>query len=284
MWTRKVKFGLLRVSSWSSRRTSRSTKAGPNKTPWGLVYIYHSDVLTAHTSLHVASFSLHMHDRKHAWDEPADICIPADVCLTWTAVKCRTSSIRTALPAYLKVSFAQNICQKLNIQIWVHLFGFFVTLLVGFCLNCPPPVPPTAPASGKPSNLPGYSTSVCSWFSSGCLSVFRDLFSRTKCLRRYRYLWGSHTCRDTEGLCWRFMKPGRVSLHQIAKSFLNGKLWREVLFVLSTFWHISLWEPLWFLKQKSPVFFFFVLFFNDDWVTKAYETMFWSDIFKLNIS
>lgn len=160
----------------------------------------------------------------------------------------------------------KHLPKTVNIQIWVHLFGFFVTLLVGFCLNCPPPpVPPTALASGKPSNLPGYSTSVCSWFSSGCLSVFRDLFSRTKCLLRYRYLWGSHTCRDTEGLCWRFMKPGRVSLHQIAKSFLNGNLWREVLFVLYTFWHISLWELLWFLKQKCPGFFFVFFLMMNDW-------------------
>lgn len=61
----------------------------------------------------------------------------------------RTSSIRTAFPAYLKVSFAQNIChakiKTVNIQIWVHLFGFFVTLLVGFCLNCPPPGPTYRP-------------------------------------------------------------------------------------------------------------------------------------------
>lgn len=33
----------------------------------------------------------------------------------------------------------KHLPKTVNIQIWVHLFGFIVTLLVGFCLNCPPP-------------------------------------------------------------------------------------------------------------------------------------------------
>lgn len=37
----------------------------------------------------------------------------------------------------------KHLPKTVNIQIWVHLFGFFVTLLVGFYLNCPPPPGPT---------------------------------------------------------------------------------------------------------------------------------------------
>lgn len=271
------------MSSWSSRRTSRSTKAGPNKTPWGLVYIYHSDVLTAHISLHMASFSLYMHDRKHAWDEPADICRNADVCVSTQQLNAARAQFALLCLSTSKFHLHKTFATQkrtINIQICVHLFGFFVTLLVGFCLNCPSP---------GSTYRPGFwETIKLAWIQYvSVLLIFLWVFERVQrfvfqnqvlttipvSVRKPHLSWHGWTVLTIHGTGTCLLTPNR-------QQFLERKsvVWGFIC-IVHFLTHFFMGATLVLETEKSC----FCLFFNDDWLTKAYETMFWSDFFKLNI-
>lgn len=87
----------------------------------------------------------------------------------------------------LLLVFGQN---KLD---YIHLPVLW-TFSCCFCLNRL--LPPIVLASGKPSNLPGFSMSVSSSSSSGSLNASRDLFSRTRSSPPYPYQWENLTCHD----------------------------------------------------------------------------------------
>lgn len=183
---------------------------------------------------------------------------------------------------HLHKTFAtQN--KTVNIQIWVHLFGFFVTLLVGFCLNCPSP---------GPTYRPGFwETIKLAWVQYvSVLLIFLWVFERVQrfvfqnqvlttvpvSVRKPHLSWHGGTVLTIHETGTCLLTPNR-------QQFLE---WKSVAWgficIVHFLTHFFMGTTLVLEAEKSC----FCFFFNDDWLTKAYETMFWSDFFtvKLNIS
>lgn len=154
------------------------------------------------------------------------------------SLRCRRTS-----KFHLHKTFARKQKKKsINIRIWVYLFGFgfFVTLLVGFCLNCPPGPP-------GPTYRPGFwETIKLAWVQYvSVLLIFLWVFERVQ-----RFVFQNQVLTTIPvsvrkphlswrvGMYWLFMKPGTCLLTMNCG-------------VRSTFWHVSTRATLVVGAEKS---------------------------------